>query len=156
MTGMTPLDLLMVVRGEKIGFKAWAKDSYRKTLLRLKNESLNEIQIDVSRSGLTAKTGETQTIGLSYPVESSPGDHILLLKSGQEKEMVFNSRCLDRGGKPPENETEFVLIPNLLADYVADLLQQGADQGEVWDAIESRKGEITRKSPIPAIVDKFQ
>ena len=149
------LDLLIAVRSKGIRFRAWARNSFRETLLHLKNEGFNEFQIDVSRSGLTAKTGKSQTIGLCYPVESRPGDHILVLKSGQEKEVVFNSRCLDKRGKPPDDGIEYELVPGLLADYVAELLREGADQQEVWDATKNRRGEIIARSAIPARVDKF-
>ena len=149
------LDLLIAVRSKGILLSAWAQDSFRETLIRLKNEGLDEFQIDVSRSGLTAKTGKSQTIGLSYPVESRPGDYILVLKSGQEKEIVFSSRCLDRSEEPPDTGIEYELVPRLMADYVAQLLRQGADQQEVWDAIKNRRGEIILRSAIPARVDKF-
>jgi hypothetical protein len=152
---MIMLDLLIAVRSKGIRFRAWAYDSFRKTLLHLKNEGLTEVHIDVSRSGLTAKTGRSQTIGLSYPEESGPGDHILVLESGQEKEVVFYSRCLNKREKPPDDGIEYDLVPGLLADYVAGLLREGADQQEVWNTIKSRRGEIITRSAIPARVDKF-
>jgi hypothetical protein len=156
MIAKVPLDLLNAVRSKGIRLMAWAKDSFRETLLHLKNESLNELQIDVSRSALKAKTGKSQRIGLSYPVGSRPGDHILILKSGQEKEIVFNSRCLDKQGNPPGNGSEYKLVPDLLANYVSELLRQGAEQHEVWDAIKDRSGEIIVRSEIPAMIDKFE
>jgi hypothetical protein len=152
---INPLDLLRAARREDVRFKAWAKDSYRETLVYLKNEGNLEFQIDVSRSGLTAKISKSQPIGLCYPVKSIPGDHILILRSGQEKEIVFSSRCLDKRGDPPNDGVEYALIPDLLADYVVNLLRQGSDQGEVWETISNRKGEITVRSAIPAMVDKF-
>jgi hypothetical protein len=121
----------------------------------LKNEGPNDFEIDVSRSGLRAKTKKSQTIGLSFPVESRPGDHILILKSREEKEIVFDSRCLDKEGKPPENGIEYELLPDLLADFVAELLRQGADQEKVWDVTKNRRSEITVRLAIPAMVDKF-
>jgi hypothetical protein len=153
---MARLHLLFAVRNKSIRFRAWALDSYKQTLLQLKNEGSTEFQLDVSKSGLTAKTGKSQTIGLSHPVESGPGDHILVLKPGEEREIVFNSRCLNRSEKPPENGTEYDLIPTLLADDVAELLRKGVDQYEVWDAMENPKSNIKVNSAIPAMVDKFE
>jgi hypothetical protein len=155
MIGMHGLDLLSAVRSKAIRFRAWASNSFREMLLHLKNEGLTELQIDVSRSGLKAKMGKSQIIGLSYPVGSSPGHHVLVLGPGEEKEIIINSRCLDKAEQAPKDGIEFELVPEFLAGYVIELLRQGADQEKVWDSIEDRRGEIIARPAIPAMVDKF-
>lgn len=150
-----PLDLLRAVRKYGIYFKAWSEYKYEETSIILKNGTQYEFRIDISRSGLISKNGKSQRIGLCYPKRSGPGDYIIDLKSGQEKDIVLNSRCLDKRGEPPENGTEYVLIPELFSDYVVDLLRKGSDQKEVWATIDERGKVLRVRLPIPAMVDKL-
>jgi hypothetical protein len=155
MAGMVPLDLLIAVRSKGIRFRAWAIQSFRATMLYLRNEGANDFHLDVSRYGLTARTGTSQTIGLSHPVGSEPGAYVLVLKAGEEKEIAFNSRCLNSQGKSPRDGTEYKIVPDRLANDIIDLLRRGAEQEEVWNTTANREERLTVRLEIPARVDKF-
>ncbi|MBC8507263.1 MAG: hypothetical protein ISR58_16275 [Anaerolineales bacterium] len=149
------VDLLLAVQRGRVGFKAWAESSYYETRVKLENKTRRQIWIDVSRTGLISKTGESQRIGLCYPVGSEPGEYIQMITAGEEKEIFFYSRCLDQRGKPPSDGMEYMLLPELLPDYAVFLLRQGVDQKKLWETIDHWGGDLRKISPIPVMVDKI-
>lgn len=133
-------DLVEAVQKGLVSVEATAEESYAKTRLRVHNKARDPLSVDFSRSGLTPKKGNSQRIGLAYPVGFNAGDYEIAFEPGQESDLVFESRCLDRHRPAPGDGAGYSLIPGLLPPFIVEALRRGLDQRSVWDEI-SRHGE---------------
>jgi hypothetical protein len=147
-----PIDLVEAVQKGNVGLKAKPENSFAETRLNIENKTPQQLEIDLSRSGLIPKTGGAQRVGLCYPVGFQPGDYILSMKPGQQGDILVSSRCLDEHRPAPDASMEYELLPDLLPVFIVDALRQGLEQILIWQIISQQGGSWGHDlRPVPQI-----
>lgn len=147
-----PIDLVEAVQQGEVSLEARPENSFAETRLKLENKTSQQLELDLSRSGLIPKSGDAQRIGLCHPVGFQPGDYVLAMKPKQSGEIVVVSRCLDSHRPPPDTATTYNLLPELLPAFIVEALRQAQAQEALWRLIEEQGGAWGEdKRPVPTI-----
>ena len=71
-----PIDLVEAVQRGEVSLEAKPENSFAETRLKLENKTSQQLELDLSRSGLIPQSGDAQRIGLCHPVGFQPGDYV--------------------------------------------------------------------------------
>lgn len=110
---------------------------FRETKLDIENKTDQLLRVDMSTIGLAPVQGNTQRLGISSLDRRTSGRYQLVMPPHQRRSVVAITRCLDPRRHSPRKGAAHVPVDYELPAFIVELLRQGADQQQVWKAMES-------------------